>query len=403
MTNASANKPLLWYARLVALATLGLVCMGGLVTSKGVGMAVPDWPTSFGYNMFALPISTWMTGGVFDEHTHRIWASTVGLLVVALTRWAGGSGTRKWLGIIGAAEILIGVALMSLGPSWKGEAHFLLGIGGVVLAGALVWLKNLPAPATTVRLAWAAFWLVQFQGALGGLRVVLDKWVVVGTTGGMLFGICHGCLGQLFFVLVTALAISLSPWRGGWSRFVSQIPGGGIVYAATGLVFCQLFLGLLMRHQHAGLAIPDLPLAYGQIWPATDAESLARYVSRREGIDAVTPFQIHIHMLHRLNAVLTFAAVIWSFVWTRRLIAGHPLRAVAMTWLILLTAQFTLGVFTVLTNKSADIATAHVALGAISLATGVIGSWINSATGSAKTAAGTQPILAGMSPAGAAR
>ncbi len=400
---SSSDKPLRWYSVLVALATLGLVCMGGLVTSKGVGMAVPDWPTSFGYNMFALPIATWKTGGIFDEHTHRVWASTVGLLVVALTRWAGGAGTRKPLAIIGLAEMLTGVALMTLGPSWKGEAHFLLGIGGVVLASALVWVKNRPAPASSVRLAWAAFWLVQLQGALGGLRVVLDQWTVVGTTGGLLFGICHGCLGQLFFVLVTALAISLSPWRAGWDRFNARVSGGGVVYVATGLVFCQLLLGLLMRHQHAGLAIPDLPLAYGQVWPATDSESLARYVSKREGIDSVTPFQIHIHMLHRLNAILTLVAVISSFAWSRKLPAGHPLRGVAGGWLALISAQFTLGVFTVLTNKSADIATAHVAFGAMSLATGAIGSWIYRGAGSIGTEPSKLAILSGMSPATAAR
>ena len=77
-------------ACLTALATLGLVGVGGLVTSHGVGMSVPDWPTSYGYNMFALPVSVWLTGGVFYEHTHRLWASLVGVLVVALTRWLGG-------------------------------------------------------------------------------------------------------------------------------------------------------------------------------------------------------------------------------------------------------------------------------------------------------------------------
>ena len=78
------------FAILVALSALGLIAIGGLVTSHGVGMAVPDWPTSFGYNMFALPFSLWLTGGVFHEHTHRQWASIVGVLVVILTRWLGG-------------------------------------------------------------------------------------------------------------------------------------------------------------------------------------------------------------------------------------------------------------------------------------------------------------------------
>ena len=76
------NSSLHRFAVFTVLATLGLVGMGGLVTSHGVGMAVPDWPTSYGYNMFALPISTWLTGGIFHEHTHRLWASEVGILTI---------------------------------------------------------------------------------------------------------------------------------------------------------------------------------------------------------------------------------------------------------------------------------------------------------------------------------
>ena len=193
---SSSQRPvwLFRFACLVALATLGLVCIGGLVTSKGVGMSVPYWPTSFGYSMFALPISMWMTGGVFHEHTHRVWASGVGLLVVFLARWTAGSGSRKTLAGVGLAEVVAGLLLMRVNPLWKGEAHFLLGIGGVVLAAAAVGFKNAPASPLSVRLAWAAFWLVQIQGSLGGLRVVLDSWAIGGTTGGTVFGMILGCL-----------------------------------------------------------------------------------------------------------------------------------------------------------------------------------------------------------------
>jgi len=54
-----------------------------MVTSKGVGLAVPDWPTTFGYNMFLFPVSKWV-GGIFFEHTHRLIASTVGFLTIIL-------------------------------------------------------------------------------------------------------------------------------------------------------------------------------------------------------------------------------------------------------------------------------------------------------------------------------
>jgi hypothetical protein len=87
----SAGSP--WFT---AVATLGLIALGGLVTSHGAGMAVPDWPTTYGYNMFLFPISQWV-GGIFYEHTHRLYASGVGLLtvVLAVVAPAAGSGSRR--------------------------------------------------------------------------------------------------------------------------------------------------------------------------------------------------------------------------------------------------------------------------------------------------------------------
>jgi len=372
-TPSSGISPWLFrYSVLVAVATLGLVCIGGLVTSKGVGMAVPDWPTSFGYGMFALPISMWMTGGVFHEHTHRVWASGVGLLVVFLTRWTAGHASRRSLAWIGLAEVLGGLALMGVNPLWKGEAHFLLGIGGVVLAAAAIPVRNGPAPALPVRLAWAAFVLVQVQGSLGGLRVVLDSWAIGGTTGGVVFGMIHGCLGQVFLALVACLALSLSPWLPLWGRIRCEVPGARWVFLGTALVFGQLLVGLWMRHQHAGLAIPDLPLAYGQWWPRTDPESLVRYASRREGVDVITALQVHMHMVHRLQAILAFGTIVMAFRASRHHPAGHPLRRLGTVWMILVGAQFGLGIFTVLTDRAADVATAHVAVGSLTL---VVGCW----------------------------
>ena len=72
----------------------------------------------------------------------------------------------------------------------------------------------------------------------------------------------------------------------------------------TLLILGQLALGAAMRHQHAGLAIPDFPLAYGKLWPATDAGSVAHYNAQRMEITAVNPitaFQIGLQMAHRLR------------------------------------------------------------------------------------------------------
>src|SRR5438309_7822635 len=90
------------FAWFTAFSTLLLICSGGMVTSKGVGLAVPDWPTTFGYNMFFFPFSKWI-GGIFFEHTHRLIASTVGLLTIILAVWVWLVNPRRWVGILGIA------------------------------------------------------------------------------------------------------------------------------------------------------------------------------------------------------------------------------------------------------------------------------------------------------------
>jgi heme a synthase len=310
------------FASATALGTLVLVCLGGLVTSKGVGMAVPDWPTSYGYNMFLFPPSQWI-GGVFDEHVHRLAASTVGLLTIILALWLQ------------------------------------FGQAGRVLR----------------KMGWTALGLVIFQGVLGGLRVVMDKQAVAGTTLGVVFGLGHACTGQAFFCLMATTALMLSPWWGRWKCTAGTDGPGAWAPWITTLIFIQLMLGAAMRHQHAGLAVHDFPLAYGQWWPATDAASLHQYNLHRSEEDPVTAFQILLHMAPRLGAtavaaaVLAFAASVW-----RRRGDGGPLGALGLFWGILILVQAALGITTVLWNKPADVATAHVAVGATALATGVFAS-----------------------------
>lgn len=363
------------YAVLTALCTLVLVCLGGLVTSKDVGMAVPDWPTSYGYNMFALPIGTWFTDGIFHEHTHRLVATWVGILVVGLTRWLGGRASCRPLLIIGLAELLAGFLLLRIGPDWKGAGYFLSGIGGVVVLAGLIWVRNTPAAGSLPTLGWLAFTLVQVQGLLGGLRVVLDREIVADTTLGTVFGLAHACLGQGFFVLLCAIALLLSLL---WQRMGRAAKGfrsdtlAWLLPTTTGLIFLQLVLGALMRHQHAGLAIHDFPTAYGSLWPATDAESLTHYNHLRTDEVSVTAFQIFLQMFHRIGAVLIVVSVTASFILVRKNGVGSVLTAGANLWLGLIVAQFFLGAATIWTDKAADIATAHVAIGALSLATGTL-------------------------------
>src|SRR6266550_6003686 len=150
MTRTTDNLWLSRFALLTAFATLALICFGGLVTSHGAGMAVPDWPNTFGQNLFFFPASKWV-GGIFYEHTHRLVASGVGFLTTILAVWLWMRESRRWL-------------------RWLGVIAFL----GVVL-----------------------------QGVLGGLRVVLIKDEL---------GIFRATLGQLFFVLTCSIAMFTSRW-----------------------------------------------------------------------------------------------------------------------------------------------------------------------------------------------
>lgn len=333
----STNAGLHRFAILTAVATLALLGVGGVVTSKGVGMAVPDWPTSYGYNMFALPFKFWK-GGAFHEHTHRLVASGVGFLTTILAVWLWIKESRAWL-------------------RWLGVI---------------------------------AFFAVVLQGVLGGLRVVWLKDEI---------GIFHATLAQLFFALVCAIALFTSKWWREWSAdaFIRADEGvrapklRRLFLLTTILIFLQLILGATMRHQHAGLAISDFPLAYGKLWPAMDADSIARYNAQRMELTAANPitaFQVGLQMVHRLMAIAILACVCVvvrrARGWSSRFsvaegdnlkveLQRRALARLTYMWLGLILVQAGLGAWTIWSNKAADVATAHVMMGALSLVTGVLG------------------------------
>jgi heme a synthase len=311
------NRPLHWFAIATAIATFLLLGAGGLVTSHEAGMSVPDWPNSYGYNMFAFPISKW-TGGIFYEHTHRLWASVVGLMTTILAVWIWMNDPRKWM-------------------KWLAVAAFL----GVVA-----------------------------QGVLGGLRVTMHMDSL---------GIFHGVVAQAFFVLVCAIAFFTGGLRQKISgQDISSVPRGlrNHFLFVTVLVFLQLILGATMRHQHAGLAIPDFPAAYGKIWPDTSPDAIQRYnAGRMEAINVnpITAFQVILQMIHRIVALVIFAGVAAAAgLSVKRLGKKDSLTKLAFFWLALIILQIALGVATIWTNKAADVATAHVLAGALSLVTGAL-------------------------------
>jgi cytochrome c oxidase assembly protein subunit 15 len=281
-------------------------------------------------------------GGIFYEHTHRLIASLVGFMTIGLAVWLWLVERRNWLR----------------------------------------WLGCL------------AVFLVILQGVLGGLRVTALKDEI---------GIFHAVLGQLFFVLVSLIALFTSRW---WPRALARsaaataaTTGRGrrsaasatmtpeenfVIYdrkglrylyaIASGMILLQLILGATMRHQHAGLAIPDFPTAYGALWPAMDSEAVAHYNQMRGEVAALNPITalgVGLQMAHRLVALMVLIGVAAAAWLTRRQWGGRSLLAkLSLIWFAWIALQACLGAATIWTNKSADIATAHVAVGAVSLMTG---------------------------------
>jgi heme a synthase len=318
------------FAWLTCAATLLLICSGGMVTSKGVGLAVPDWPTTFGYNMFLFPVSKWI-GGIFVEHTHRLIASAVGFLTIILAIWLWRSDDRRWVRVLGV------IALAS----------------------------------------------VILQGILGGLRVTMLKDEI---------GIFHACLAQAFLGLLVFIALVTTKfWRAGAMTWYSaeynsagrtwQSPKfrkialiKGLPIAITAAIYVQLALGATMRHQHRDLAILDFPTANGAWLPDTSETALAKINAWRDarGLSDVDAFQIWLQMVHRFLALLIAIGIITFCLRVRRDAPDIAvLKSLSHFWVALVVGQIALGSWTIWSNKAADVATAHVAVGAVMLSFGV--------------------------------
>lgn len=298
------------FSKLLVLATFFLIFMGALVTSNDAGLAVPDWPTTYGENMFLYPPSKWV-GTIFYEHVHRLVASVIGLLTLILAIWTGFVESRR------SVRILSYVALAA----------------------------------------------VIIQGVLGGLTVLYLLPPAV--------SIAHGVLAQTFFILTIIIAYSHSAeWH---QRLNALNPSSALssrytlAFLGAFAVYIQLFLGALMRHTRAGLAIPDFPTMGGSWLPRFDSEMLAAIQKLRFEIHLgeANMSQILIHLAHRAGAVLVTLLlgylILTVFSEHRRSSKiSNTLRLMG----IILIAQFALGVATVLSVRSPIITSAHVLFGA---------------------------------------
>jgi cytochrome c oxidase assembly protein subunit 15 len=267
--------------------------------------------------MFLFPVSRWV-GGVFFEHTHRLIASGVGLLTL----------------------VLCGITLVIEQRRW------------------VKWLAGIAVFAVIV------------QGILGGLRVTEHNAVL---------GLFHGCLAQSFFCLTAAIALVTS-------RFWMEIKAAADLdtirrlrswtIAVTVMVFVQLAMGASMRHSHTGLSIPDFPAAYSGIFPPLDTASIAAINEVRVSKDAQPPISaglILLQYVHRIWAVMIAIALHFVAVgMIRHRELASRIRLAAGFWIVLVLSQIGLGAWTVWSNKAADVATAHVFVGALTLMTGVL-------------------------------
>lgn len=200
------------FVRVVALATALLVFIGATITTTGSGLAVPDWPLSFGQ------LNPAMVGGVYYEHGHRLVASGVGFLVLLSAIWA----------------------------AWS-RCH-----------------------TVVRRLALVALGLVIFQGLLGGLTVLMRLPTAVSAAHGTVAQIFF-CTTVALVWWTTRSFVTAEPCIDGEAAKNLKIAS----YGMTGLVLFQLLVGATMRHMGAGLVIPDFPKSLGHWVPPITSTLIA--------------------------------------------------------------------------------------------------------------------------------
>jgi heme a synthase len=208
------------FAVLSACVTFCLIFVGGLVTSTGSALAVPDWPLAFGKL-----IPAWK-GGIRFEFGHRVVAGTVVILTLILMTWAWRSERRGWVR----------------------------------------------------RLAYIAFALVVFQAVLGGITVLFELPLAIAVSHAATAQ-AFFCI-MVTIAMVTNPAWEGVARRQEQPARPSLAMLAGIT---TAVIYIQILVGALMRHLGAGLVIPDFPLSFGQLVPPYFNEYIAVNFAHRCG------------------------------------------------------------------------------------------------------------------------
>ncbi len=307
----STNPWLRRLSKLTCLSTLFLIFVGAMVKSTGSGLAVPDWPLSYG--MFFPP----MVGGVFYEHGHRMVATGVGLLMLILAIWLGFQEQRRWV----------------------------RNLGYIALTAVIV------------------------QGILGGITVLFFLPTPISVLHGILAQVFF------ILTIVIAYSQSKERSKREYTRSDAQGNFLKLIVVWTLLIFVQLILGAIMRHTESGLAIPDFPRMGGTWIPLFNAEMIATINQWRfeNNYDPVTQIQVIYHFCHRLGAlIITLVFCLLNFVVIRYYSHNKRIRSI-LIWLdLFVILQIYLGITTVLTQKAPEITSLHVVTGALILGLSVL-------------------------------
>jgi cytochrome c oxidase assembly protein subunit 15 len=269
------------FALVAVAATLLLLIAGGLVTSAREGLAVVDWPNSFGYNMFLYPLSR-MTGGIYYEHAHRLFGSLVGLTMLVLAVYLWRTDDRAWV----RRFTLVTFAMVCV----QGL------LGGLRVTGRLT-ISTSPqdmAPSLALAVALAVFTSRTWQsdrraetritaGADRGLSIVLVVLLVVQlVVGAIQRHFLHGLITHItlgVFVVVAVVATGARAW-GLYSELSMLRRLGCTLLLLTGV---QVILGILalvaISFSPASGAASPIDVAITTVHQAVGAVLLACAVS----------------------------------------------------------------------------------------------------------------------------
>ncbi|MBZ0165545.1 MAG: COX15/CtaA family protein, partial [Candidatus Omnitrophica bacterium] len=237
------------FTKLTAVSTLFLIFAGGMVTSTGSGLSVPDWPLSYG-SLFPP-----MVGGVFYEHGHRMVATLVGFFTLSLAIWLWLKEERQWVKTIGYCAL-----------------------GAVIL-----------------------------QGVLGGVTVLFFLPTPVSVAHGVL------AQTFFLMTIFLAYAQSQERFARAGTAILADRPLQNWSLLLVVSIYIQLILGAIMRHTGSGLAVYDFPTMAGEWLPHVNALFLERINAWRfdQGLDSVAMPNVFFHLAHRFWAGLVLVLLLF--------------------------------------------------------------------------------------------